>query len=762
MAQKTVRTMNLQRSSFDKLSEPVRRWIWQQKWPALRDVQEKAIPAILAGGDVVISARTAAGKTEAAFLPLLTRCNDRAGSADGFAILYVSPLKALINDQHRRLESLCEGSSVLLHKWHGDVSAEAKARARKRPSGIVLITPESLEALLVRRGGEVSRLFARLDAVVIDELHAFIGTERGMQLQSILNRIEVATGRERIDRIGLSATLGDMSLAAEALRPGGGAGVTIVVGEDEGNGVRLQIRGYVLGGAGEGDPSAVADDGDPLGKSAEPFERSTVPVALAADLFRFLRGQSNLLFAGSRANVEVYADKLRSMCDEARLPNEFFPHHGNLSKAMREEVEIRLRDDPRPTTAVATTTLELGIDIGDVETIAQIGPGFSVASLRQRLGRSGRRAGKPATLRMFVVEQPVGRGGDPIDRLQLNLVQSIAMVECLRAGWCEPPLPAGLHLSTLIHQVMALVLQTGGVSPPVAWKVLCERGPFQAVDRAIFADLLRCMATPENRLIEQSPEGLLMIGENGEKITESYEFYPVFATEREYRIIHETRTLGTYPLSSPVARGETIIFAGRRWRVVEIDDRARVITVLPTRAGKLPYFSGGGAAIHDHVVETMRAVLASVEAYPYLDPVANQLLGEARKAFLDMQLDRRSIIAHGEGIIIFPWVGTRKLQTLSLALLTRDFKTSHFGHAVVLQECRVESVMETLEDIACAPPPDGRTLAARLAQPALAKFDEFLTRDLMTLVTIAERVSIEDLPRIAANALGDHTKPEGA
>lgn len=758
MTPKAERTTSLQPSAFDTLSEPVRRWTWQRKWPSLRDVQEKAIPVILAGGDVVISARTAAGKTEAAFLPLLTRYGEHAGSADGFAILYVSPLKALINDQHRRLESLCEGSGVLLHKWHGDVSADAKTRARKRPSGVVLITPESLEALLVRRGGEVAQMFSRLDAVVIDELHAFIGTERGMQLQSILNRIEVATARDRIDRIGLSATLGDLSLAAEALRPGKGASVTIVEGKDEGNGVRLQIRGYLL----DGTAPATADDSDPPGKPAEPFEQSTVPAALASDLFRLLRGQSNLLFAGSRANVEVYADMLRSMCDEASFPNEFFPHHGNLARAMREEVEARLRDDPRPTTAVATTTLELGIDIGEVETIAQIGPGFSVASLRQRLGRSGRRAGKPATLRIFVIEPPIGKGRHPIDRLRLDLVQSIAMVECLRGGWCEPPLPAGLHLSTLVHQVMALIVQTGGASPTVAWKLLCERGPFRAVDRTLFAELLRCMATPENQLLEQSPEGLLMIGSTGEKITESYEFYAVFATEREYRIIHDARTLGTYPLNSPLARGETIIFAGRRWQVTEIDDRARVIMVKPTWAGKPPHFDGKGGAIHDHVVATMRTVLASDEAYSYLDPAANRLLDEARRSFQDLQLDRRSIIAHGEGVLVFPWVGTMKLRTLTLALLAREFKASHFGHAIELQECEAGKAMETLQDIAGSPAPDGEDLAARLAQPALAKFDNFLSDHLMTLVTMAERISAKDLPVIAANAVGNHTTNEVA
>ncbi|MDP2781666.1 DEAD/DEAH box helicase, partial [Devosia sp.] len=482
-------------SGFDRLSHPVRRWIWQQKWKTLRDVQEKAIPAVLAGGDVVISARTAAGKTEAVFLPLLTRIETRGENADGFSVLYVSPLKALINDQHRRLQGLCESCDMLLHKWHGDVSADAKTRARKRPSGIVLITPESLEALLVRRGGEAARLFSRLDAVVIDELHAFIGTERGMQLQSILNRIEVASNRDQIDRIGLSATLGNMQLAAEALRPGNGTNVKIVQGEDEGSGVRLQIRGYLLGQ--RQDPEqAPAENLAPdiaIEDAADPFSRSILPDALANDLFRFLRGKSNLLFAGSRTNVEICTDRLRLMCAEASLPQEFFAHHGNLSKAIREEVETRLRDDPRPTTAVATTTLELGIDIGDVETVAQIGPGFSVASLRQRLGRSGRRAGQPAILRIFIVEPPIGKGRHPCDRLRLDLVQSIAMVECLKADWCEPPSPAGLHLSTLIHQIMALILQYGGVGPVAAWKVLCERGPFRAVDKGLFAELLRAM-----------------------------------------------------------------------------------------------------------------------------------------------------------------------------------------------------------------------------------------------------------------------------
>lgn len=733
---------NLQPSAFERLAQPIQRWIWHKKWQTLRDVQEKAIPVILAGGDVVIAARTAAGKTEAAILPLLTRIVSKQ-NRDGFALLYVSPLKALINDQHRRLEDLCEACDIGLHKWHGDVSADAKARARKRPSGIVLITPESLEALLVRRGREVRFLFSALEAVVIDELHAFIGTERGMQLQSILNRIEMECERERIDRIGLSATLGDMRLAAEALRPGDGTSVALVNGNDEGNGLKLQIRGYLDS---EVKPE---DDAEALRNAAEDLDRHGVPYRVADDLFRFLRGKRNLLFAGSRTSVELYADRLRTMCGDNNLPNEFFPHHGSLSRAEREDLEIRLRDDPRPTTAIATTTLELGIDIGDVESVAQIGPGFAVSSLRQRLGRSGRRAGNPAILRLFVIEREPGRGQHPIDRLNLGLIQSIAMIECLKDGWCEPPAIAGLHLSTLLHQILALILQKSGIRALSAYRILCERGPFRTIDKVLFADLLRCMASAENKLIEQSPDGLLMIGETGEKITESHEFYPVFATEREYRIVHEARVLGSYPLDSAIKTGETLIFAGRRWLILDVDDAARVISVRPSKGARPPRFSGNGGNIHDYIVDKMREVLLTQDAYPYIDRVAGELLSSARQVFREFELDQRNIIPYGDGVIVFPWVGTKKLTTLALAFQSREFKTTPLAFAIELQACDIDGVTNCARAFSEGDVPSTDALMSGVSKPNVAKFDGFLSWDLMTLVTVRERLEIDQLPALA-------------
>ncbi len=323
--------------------------------------------------DVVIAAATASGKTEAAILPILTRL--LAAPETPGCVLYISPLKALINDQWDRLERLCDSLQVPVTPWHGDISASRKHRFLKRPEGILLITPESLESLLMRQGNALSDFLGGLAYVVIDELHSFIDAERGKQLQSLLHRLDTALTC-LVPRIGLSATLGEMRMAAEFLRPGSGDRVDIVQAENEGQEIRVLVKGYV--------------DAVPANDAPAPSDEPTgSQLGIAADLFKTLRGANHLVFPNSRAAVELYADLLRRRCEAVGVPNEFWPHHGSLSKQIREETEQELREGKRPAIAIATTTLELGIDIGKVQSVAQIGPGPSVASLRQRLGRSG-------------------------------------------------------------------------------------------------------------------------------------------------------------------------------------------------------------------------------------------------------------------------------------------------------------------------------------------------------------------------------------
>jgi ATP-dependent Lhr-like helicase len=265
------------------------------------------------------------------------------------------------------------------------------------------------------------------------------------------------------------------------------------------------------------------------------------------------------------------------------------------------------------------------------------------------------------------------------------------------------------------------------------------------------------MGSEDNKLIEQSPDGLLMIGANGEKITESHEFYPVFATQREYRILNDNRVLGTYPLDSTLKAGETLIFSGRRWKVITVDDASRVITVKPAKGGKPPYFSGIGGAIHDQIVQVMENILRGNGRYPYIDNAAQEMLDEARATFTELGLENSSVIPFGEGIILFPWVGSRKLKTLSLALQSANFQTTESGHAIEIAECTVDGLSSHLRDLARGKVPSVANLMRGVSQPNVAKFDHHLTFDLMTALTIKERLEYDSLPEIAAQILAKST-----
>lgn len=728
--------------AFDALHPKVRQWIWQQGWQDLRPVQRAAIAPLVRGGfDTIISARTAAGKTEAAFLPLVSRIADEPGG--GFRLLYISPLKALINDQFRRLDGLCETLDIPVFRWHGDVSSSQKAQARKHPAGIVLITPESLEATFIRRGLEIGRLFGHLDAVVIDELHAFIGTDRGRQLQSLLNRLDVAIDR-RPTRVGLSATLGDMALAATFLDADDPMRVALVTEPSGGQDIRLQLRGYI-----QTPLDAPATPVDEQAKERDTASRLEPLHAIADDIFTRLRGQRHLVFAGSRDRVESLSDRLRLLSERHAVPNEFFPHHASLSREHREFVEARLRDGSVPTTAIATSTLELGIDIGDVVSVAQVGPAFTVSSLRQRIGRSGRRDGQAATLRQFVIEKALSANLGLMDRLRTDLVKSIAMIELMLRGWVEPPRPSTIDLSTLLHQTLALIEERGGLQAKEAWRILCVKGPFQLVPAKLYAELLRAMGAPGTGLIEQAPDGTLLLGEAGERLAGHYDFYSVFASAEEYRVVHSGRPLGNLPMGNLVlVPGMTIIFSGRRWRIREIADKEKLIEVEPSSAGTPPRFEGTGGDLHDGVVAEMKRVYISDAVPAYLDKIARDLLAEARDTFARLNLERSSIIQSG-GLWLLPWVGTVKMNTLALGLKSAGLDVCPGDIGLEILGASSDTLRTALTRLASSPPPDPLDLAAEASMPALGKYDRYLSPSLQLCTYASQRLESEALPIMA-------------
>ncbi len=696
----------------------------------------------------MIAAATAGGKTEAAFLPLISNLLSQPDRTRGFKLLYVSPLKALINDQFRRLDELCEAMEIPVHRWHGDVAVTKKAKARKDPDGILLITPESLEALFVRRGLELPRLFRPLQAVVIDELHAFLGEERGVQLSSLLARLELLVDRHP-RRIGLSATLGDMSLACSYLRRDAAEKVATVVASGDGGALKLLLKGYCRSPIA---PKLVPAEIEEGKQAAAKEAVGGCDRDISQHLFSRLRGTSNLVFAGSRQNVELISDQLRTLSEREGCPNEFFPHHGNLSRAHREDLEQRLKDGRRPTTAVCTSTLELGIDIGEVESVAQIGPPRSVASLRQRLGRSGRREGRPAVLRVYVTENAIDERSHPCTKLRLGLVQAIAVIDLLLEGWCESPGGHALHFSTLVHQLLSVIAQRGGMAARDLYFTLCRHGSFSTVTPQLFQQLLRELGLPETALIEQSPDGLLLLGPEGERLVEHYSFYAVFKTLEEFRVEADGKLLGTLPVENLLTKGMAIIFAGRRWKVLEIREREKVITVTADASGIPPRFGGDLGDLHDRVAERMHRILMSDSMPTYLDEMATELLEEGRSWFLQLGLDEaRRLATDDGGALLFPWRGSAAVQTLALALSAEGVEASVSQVSSLAVECdnRIEDVQATLRRLARTPAPNGVWLASLAGNLESEKFHPFLSRELLAEDAASSKLVAAQVPQLA-------------
>lgn len=699
--------------NFSLLHPQVQRWVWQQGWSELHDIQDAAIPAILNGDtDVLIGAATATGKTEAAFLPICSQLAQQRGT--GVQALYIGPLKALINDQFRRMEELCEALKIRTHRWHGDVAGTRKQALLRDPSGILLITPESLEAMFVLRGTKIPSLFRSLQYVVIDELHSFLGTERGAQLLSQLHRLEIAVKR-RIPRIGLSATLGDMSLAADQLRPDHGDQVTILESQASGQELRLQLRTYIDERPPDPGDSATGED--------------TSVRAIADHLFANLRGKTNLVFANARSRVEEFAAELADHSDRANVPNEFHAHHGNLAKELREDVEAMLKDPTKPTTAVCTTTLEMGIDIGAIAQVAQIGPPPSVASLRQRLGRSGRRD-EPAVLRAYCSAVAVDADTSLLDRLRLPLVQTIASIELLLNRWCEPPEPAQLHLSTLVQQLLSLIAQHGGAQPTQAYRVLCGRGsPFSTVTSAQFANLLRALGAKD--VLVQSSDETLLLGGRGEPTVNHYTFYAAFQTPEEYRLVHGSHQLGTMPIDFPLYEGLLLVFAARRWRVTAIHEDDKVVQLSPAHGGKPPHLGDTAGLVHAEVRRRMRALLESDHIPSYLDAQTRTTLEQARREYAARELDRCRIITDGADTLLFPWTGDRQLHTLAAIFTTSRMDAAPENAALRLTGTTPAAAITALTVAARGPVPDPLDLARKIGNKTTEKFDGWLSEDLL-------------------------------
>ena len=648
---------------YSRYSPFIQDFIYRNGWQTLRGVQNAAGDAIFNTDDnVLLTASTASGKTEAAFFPILTLLDENPSATVG--VLYIAPLKALINDQYERLTTICEEAGISVTRWHGDAPESQKRKLLKKPSGILQITPESLEALMIRKHGEIPSLFGDLRFVVVDEIHSLLRGDRGMQTFCLIERLcRLANCNPR--RIGLSATIGSPELAGKFLAAGSGRATSIPKFESKKDVWRLSLEHFYIDEVGDGvqaSPPATTNDG--MQAARLPIKRAGMPalqkLQRAADpgllyIFENTKGKKCLIFTNSREECEAVCQVLRQYCEVNHEKDRFLIHHDNLSASYRESAEEEMKDDDSYMSVCATATLELGIDIGKLERAFHIDAPFTVSGFLQRLGRTGRR-GQPSEMWFVMREEHAEARAMLPETIPWYMLQGIAIVQLyVEEKFVEPPRMDRMPYSLLYHQTMSTLASSGEMTARELASRVLSLSCFRRITQDDYKILLKHLL--ENGHISKTENGGLIVGLEGERVINNYKFFAVFQENIEYSVKADSQELGT--IVKPPPTGEKIAIAGRVWVVDEIDHKRRIVYVTLVKGNIPAYFGDVPGDIHTRILERMHCVLREYKQYPYLKSHAVNRLAEARHSFqMSGMKDHPLIHLGGNMWALFPWLGT--------------------------------------------------------------------------------------------------------
>ena len=732
---------------FSQLAPFIQDYIYTNGWTELRQVQVEACRVIFdTDAHLLIAAGTASGKTEAALLPVLTLLHQNPSATIG--VLYIGPIKALINDQFERLNDLLKEADIPVWAWHGDISASRKQKLLKNPKGVLQITPESLESLLLNKNAELSRIFGDLRFVIIDEIHAFMGSERGCQILCQLARLSRIMQKPP-RRIGLSATLGDYSLAEEWLRSG--TNTPVITPDIQGGQrqIRLSVEHFYL-------PEEVP----PLSQQRQgrkiPLQLSNSPTVPPLPYYRYIFDSSKsckcLIFTNNRTQAESAIANLRQIAQAEGLPDIYHVHHGSISTPLREAAEEAMRGTT-PAVTAATVTLELGIDIGQLERVIQLNAPFSIASFLQRLGRTGRR-GSPADMRFVCTEDELSGEASLPEQIPWQLLQCIAIIQLyLEERWIEPIKPIQYPFSLLYHQTMSILTAMGELSPAALAQQVLTLPPFAAISPEDFRQLLRYLIDIDH--IQLTEKGGLLVGLAGEKITHNFKFYAVFPDNVEYIIRDEFHEIGS--IAMPPSRGNRLTLAGRTWEVLEVDLKRKIILVKPVEGIASSSWRGGSINIHTKILERMKRVLGESTEYPYLQPQAKERLKAVRQLARIHRLDRDNVIALDErSCCIFPWMGTVAYRTLERFLnffvrysvdIGRLGGVSPYFLTVQLGKSSLQELVQVIVDF-CNKNLTEDDLVSIEEAPKLQKYDEFIPNNLLRKAFACDYLDVAQLQQV--------------
>ena len=552
-------------------------------WSSLRSVQELAGKALLSGQNAVILAPTAGGKTEASMFPTLS--NMVTSQPHGVGAIYVAPIKALLNNQAERLGLYTEMVGLRRFVWHGDTTSHERKKFLKAPCDLLMTTPESLEVMLVSESVSDKVLFGDLRIIVIDEVHAIAGTDRGAHLMSIIERLAKISDHD-LQRVGLSATVGNPDVILKWLQ-GSSRRASVVVDPPKQPGRRQLLVTH--------HPQ--------LGQ-------------LAMHAATLSRGCKSLFFCQSRSVTEAIAEHMR------RAGTSVFVHHSAVSREERQLAEQEFHQGSN-VCIVCTSTLELGIDVGDLDKVLQAEAPSTVSSFMQRMGRTGRRAGQAANSTFLC------SSGD-------SVLQAIALIELAKSGWVEDVSVNNRCWPVMIHQLLAMSLAGNGVSPADAWNHLSSVPDFQGISKDEFGRLIDWMIQDGSMILAS---GLLILGPTAQRRfgrKNFMELYAVFSSPQSYAVRtaadQPLGTLGQDFVDGLVEQVSSFLLGGRAWAVTRIDHKDRVVTVEPAPRGRQPTWGGFlPQFIGETLCSRIRDVLVSSESHAYLDADARRELDDRRR-----------------------------------------------------------------------------------------------------------------------------------
>ena len=639
---------------FERFPDFIREFIYTNTWDSLRPVQMAAAHTLFeTDRNLLLTSSTASGKTEAVFFPILTELWEDPSSSIG--VIYIAPLKSLINDQFFRIEQLLDQSGIPVTHWHGDVAASHKRKLLENPKGVLQITPESLEAMLINRSNDIPRLFGDLRYVVIDEIHTLTGTDRGNQIRCQLDRITHLIGHD-VRRVGLSATIGDPEGAAAWLSEGTGRETDVPLFEEGKIRWRLGLEHFYVQ-----NPKA-AQGKDESQKDGE--EMTETPAMLDAGyeyMYDCVRDKKSLVFSNSREETEYLCATFRQIARARGDRDVFLIHHGNLSASLREEAELKMKNEEEFAVTCATVTMELGIDIGRLERVLQNQSPNSVTGFLQRLGRSGRRGQPPEMMMVFREEDPLPN--TPLPQLiPWELLRGIAIVQLyIEERFIEPPMKKKLPYSLLFHQTLSILAAQGELTPAALASKVLSLPPFLHVQKEDYKVLMISMLN--NDFLEMTEEKGLIVGLAGERLLKSFRFYAVFKDSEDYTVRCGSDEIGTITTPPPV--GDRFALAGRVWEVEELDISRKLIYVKSVDGKMEISWPGDFGEIHTKILERMKQALMEDTVYPYLKDNARARLDVARHVARNTGMHKHSLIhLGGYSWCLFPWLGTRAFRTL--------------------------------------------------------------------------------------------------